>query len=252
MIIHLVDWLNRRAKWWACRMVQLTGQAPQPLHPKHLWEAPWHGWYLKSLDPSDMVLDVGCGSGTHANRALARGAVIAAMDLGPRPPRLSLKIHYAQGDAAKYIPWPDGFFTRVLALDVLEHVEGRTALLREIHRVLDPRGSLYLTVPNAGTRWRRRLRGAGLDSRQDPDHKIEYLTRLEVAEELYCGGFWLATTMAPIVYDSPWAGLLDLAGACCPHFYRAQARWKRRRAIADPGNSTGFAVIAHKLVLPAA
>ena len=48
------------------------------------------------------------------------------------------------------LPVPDGSFDAVLCTQVLEHVPDPGAVLAELHRVLAPGGSLWLTVPFVG------------------------------------------------------------------------------------------------------
>ena len=45
------------------------------------------------------------------------------------------------------MPFADGSFDRVIAAEVLEHIPGRSAALREIARVLRPGGLAAVTVP---------------------------------------------------------------------------------------------------------
>jgi len=111
--------------------------------------------------------------------------------------------------------------------------------------VLKPGGRLLVSGPNRESHWRERLRRAGLYSFQDPDHKVEY-TRDEFVAELRQGGFVLEAPLEPVVYDTPWAGLIDAIGGLSLGIYARLARWKRERALADPRESTGFRAVARR------
>ncbi len=124
------------------------------------------------------------------------------------------------------------------------------AVLREIARVLKDDGRLLVSGPNRDTRWRRRLRAAGLFAFSDPDHKIEY-TQAEFVEELCRGGFEPDGPLMPVVYDTPWAGVIDAVGGVSLRAYARLARWKREAALRHPEESTGFQVVARKAAAPA-
>jgi SAM-dependent methyltransferase len=148
-------------------------------------------------------------------------------------------------DVTGAFPFGDAAFDRVLFLDVIEHLHPRVEVLREIGRVLRPDGRLLVSAPNRETTWRRRLRGAGLFAYSDPDHKIEY-TEAELLDELRRGGFVPAGPVMPIVYDTPWAGAIDALGGLSLTLYARLGRWKQARAQREPGESTGFRVVARK------
>jgi len=73
------------------------------------------------------------------------------------------------GDVAGRMPWPDGAFDEIRAVDILEHIPYRRTgdALAEWARLLAPGGRLYVQVPDCGrimaewavdpTRWRERL-----------------------------------------------------------------------------------------------
>jgi hypothetical protein len=61
-------------------------------------------------------------------------------------------------------------------------------------------------------------------------------------------GFVVEGPLEPVVYDTPWAGLIDAVGGLSLGIYARLARWKRRRALAEPGESTGFRALARKPV----
>src|SRR5256714_15393767 len=142
------------------------------------------------------------------------------------------------GDLTQPFPFPPGTFDAVLFLAVIERLEPRVAVLREIRRVLKPRGRLLLSAPHRDTSWRRRLRAAGLFAFSDADHKVEY-TRDSLLAELAGGGFAPTEPVMPVVYDTPLAGLIDVVGglALAPH--ARLVRWKRAAAPRHPQASVG-------------
>jgi ubiquinone/menaquinone biosynthesis C-methylase UbiE len=106
------------------------------------------------LDPAGAraVLDVGCGRGDDLRRigAIApRGARLVGVDASEAAvaearrstaddPRFSFVAH----DVATGLPFGDGEFDRVLSVNLLECIPDRQALLREVHRVLAPDGTV--------------------------------------------------------------------------------------------------------------
>ena len=144
-----------------------------------------------------------------------------------------------KADAEADLPFAEGTFDKVLFLDVLEHLHRRQAALREVRRVLRDDGILFLSAPNRETSWKRRLRAAGLFCYSDPDHKIEYSAE-ELRGELEESGFRVKGELMPIVYDTPWAGLIDLVGGLSLSAYRWLTHWKQELARRHPQESTGW------------
>lgn len=115
-----------------------------------------------SLAAGDRLLDLGCGAGRHAFEALRRGARVTAFDYdeaelkdvaataramadaGELPP--PARSGCTRGDATR-LPFPDGAFDRIIAAEVLEHIDDDGAALRELTRVLRPGGTIAVTVP---------------------------------------------------------------------------------------------------------
>ena len=250
--VRAVDVVNRKGKSAGVRLVRYTGKSPHCIHPKHLVDTPWHDWYVEHLEPGDVVLDVGCANGAHTLAAAARCRRIYGLDYDPRQLAVARRTAAARGlanvhlfawDVTGRFPFPDASFDAALFLDVIEHLQPRIAVLREIRRVLRPDGTLLVSGPNRDTSSRRRLRAAGLFAYSDPDHKIEY-TREEFVAELAAGGFVPAGPVMPVVYDTPWAGLIDALGGVSLGLYARLARWKREAALRQPQESTGFQVVA--------
>lgn len=104
----------------------------------------------------DRVLDVGCGRGRHAFEAYRRGADVVAVDLGDEEVAETaswLRLLDGAGAAlvvrgdARTLPFPDATFDRVIAAEILEHVDDDAAILAELRRSLRTGGLLAVTVP---------------------------------------------------------------------------------------------------------
>lgn len=253
-LVAAVDLVNRKGKSVGVRLARYTGKSPHFIHPKHLVAIAGHAWYVEHLRPDDVVLDVGAANGAHTLTAAAHCRRVYGLDYdaghlavarSTARARAIGNAHFAAWDVTRPFPFPTGFFDAVLFLDVIEHLHPRAAVLREIGRVLRPDGRLLVSGPSRESSWRRRLRAAGLFAYADPDHKIEY-TREEFLAELAAGGFAPAGPLMPVVYDTPWAGLIDALGGVSLTLYARLARWKREAALRAPDESTGFQVVARK------
>ena len=124
------------------------------------------------------VLDVGCGAGQVA-KAVKRErpdlgvlgcdvsqAAIAAASASPEGVDFRLA-------KAERLPFGDGELDFVWIFDVLEHVDDPDVVLREVARVLKPKGGFHIVLPlegqpgtlyrlvGAGTRWTAKMRHGG-------------------------------------------------------------------------------------------
>lgn len=111
--------------------------------------------HVPDLDPTALkVLDVGCGDAGVAIAFAKAGA--EAHGIEPFEPSVArgrvraeehgVSVQLRPG-VGEHLPYGDGYFDLVLLDNVLEHVEDRQRTLDEIHRVLRPRGVLYLVTP---------------------------------------------------------------------------------------------------------
>jgi ubiquinone/menaquinone biosynthesis C-methylase UbiE len=97
------------------------------------------------------VIDVGCGANLIYDQALARmGKRVVGIDftwnflkLAPAESEVAL----VQGDAT-HLPFPDKAFDAVICSETIEHIPDDAAVVRELARVLRPRGWLFFTAPN--------------------------------------------------------------------------------------------------------
>lgn len=96
------------------------------------------------------VADIGCGTGRHALRLAAEGAVVTAVDFSEgmmekgRAKAGAAKITWVHHDLAQALPLAAGEFDRVLCALVLDHVRNLEAFFRELRRICRPDG--YIVV----------------------------------------------------------------------------------------------------------
>ena len=130
-----------------------------------LVDAVQSGWYLSesnelfkgfAISAVDSVLDVGCGAGGATLFSANRGAHVVFTDVvAEKIESLKARVvltpaRKAEGFVSDSIPLPvaDASMSRVISMEVLEHVEDPAAFLRELVRVGQP-GALYLlAVPD--------------------------------------------------------------------------------------------------------
>ncbi|MFT5782677.1 MAG: SAM-dependent methyltransferase [Pseudomonas sp.] len=130
-----------------------------------LVDAVQSGWYLGESNElfkgfavcaEDSVLDVGCGAGGATLFCANRGAQVTFTDVvAEKIESLQAKVaqtpaRKAEGFVSDSIPLPvaAGSMSRVISMEVLEHVDDPAAFLRELVRVGQP-GALYLlAVPD--------------------------------------------------------------------------------------------------------
>ncbi len=109
---------------------------------------------LMDLQPSDRVLDVGCGTGWLCRMIAPRvpngravgidvsdAMVRQAQAEGTRFPN----VQFLTGGADK-IPWQDNFFTKVISVESAYYWPDPAAGMREIYRVLGVGGSAWILI----------------------------------------------------------------------------------------------------------
>ena len=105
-------------------------------------------------DRRPRILDVGCGTGANllmlSKYGDAEGVDISEDALAFCRERGLQKVTHG---AAEELPYDDGTFDLVTALDVVEHIDDDLAGLREMRRVLRPGGHVLLFVPTFMFLW---------------------------------------------------------------------------------------------------
>jgi SAM-dependent methyltransferase len=117
------------------------------------------------LHRGERLLDLGCGGGRHAFGAFRLGARVVALDTEAEEVSKVRNTIEAMLDAkevppdeeagvvranALRLPFHDASFDRVIAAEVLEHIEQDQTAMSELARVLRPGGTMAVTVPRFG------------------------------------------------------------------------------------------------------
>lgn len=103
----------------------------------------------------DVVLDVGCGDGSKISFCARQGAHVIFVDVNPE--RVAQAAARMASSGARELtpivsnsdplPLADGSASRIIASEVLEHLDDPLRVVRELHRVGKPGALYFLTVP---------------------------------------------------------------------------------------------------------
>ena len=97
------------------------------------------------------TLEIGAGTGGHIAHEDLSSQSYYCVELRQHLADLIMarfpQVHAVVGDCQRNIPFEDGFFNRVLATHVLEHLTDLPGALDEIRRVLAPGGFLSVVLP---------------------------------------------------------------------------------------------------------
>lgn len=196
--------------------------------PDHRWKQPLrvfihkmgngylHSWATRALEQigkgrSLTLLDAGCGDGI-LKRYLSKRHAYVGVDFSIRPLLRGLRYRpatYFRADL-NHLPFSNDSFDAVLSFQALQYVARPRAVLAQIARILKPRGTLLLTIPNDES-IKYRLEGI-------PEFQSQRFNRKNVVGlleecfkdlQLESRGFWipfpLVSLHAPGVYSARWA-----------------------------------------------
>jgi SAM-dependent methyltransferase len=183
-----------------------------------------------AIGQDDVVLDVGCGLGGKTAFCARQGAHIIFVDIDEAAVAGTLRMLQDEGAASLTpivsdgdpLPLPDGVATRIIASEMLEHVDDPARIMEELVRVGRP-GSLYLiTVPDPASQELQRELAPPVYF-QKPNH-VRIIGReefgrmvtdagLEIvhrgADGFYSAMWWNFFWTAAVPLDNPRAPLLD-------------------------------------------
>ena len=137
----------------------------EQLYPSTISDTYLSGWFHADvgelfggfqINPEDAVLDIGCGEGTFVNFCAARGAEIFFADIDADKVATIEKM--LQGSPARAIhpivtdanpiPLADASLDKIIAMEVLEHVDDPAQFMAELFRVGKPGSQYLITVPD--------------------------------------------------------------------------------------------------------
>ena len=115
---------------------------------------PWVTSKIKEHHPhASTILDVGCGGGLLSNELAKQGFLVTGIDISPDSLCIAeafdetQSVKYQVADAFK-LPFEDESFDVITSMDFLEHVESPAQVIKEISRVLRPRGLFFFHTFN--------------------------------------------------------------------------------------------------------
>ena len=235
----------------AVRLTKYTGKSKTCVHPKHFLNPT--PWFMKFIEKSDTVLDLGCGYGQNSLKTAKKAKKVLGLD-SDRNLLEQAKISADQNKISNVsfnyvnlesrIPIENKLFNKIIILDVLEHIKNRDQLAREIKRILKNDGLAIISVPNAQTSWKKFQRSAGVCSFSDPDHKIEFSER---SIKKFLNNHKLKVIhFGYDTYDTPLRGLFDIIGAVSLGFYRMTIKWRNNMVQKSPKETSGFQIVVSK------
>ena len=154
------------------------------IHPKHRLMK-YYDFFINNINPEDNVLDIGCGNGYNTYKIAEKARSIVGIDINDNNIKLARSdfqrdnIKYIIGDATRYSF--DGKFDVVILSNVLEHIENRIQLLKEIKSL---GGKILIRVPVLDRSWIVLYKKEfDVEYRLDSTHFIEY-TLMNFLDEL--------------------------------------------------------------------
>ena len=97
--------------------------------------------------PRGTVLDVPAGEGALAKRLVDLGHEVSCCDLYPQIFKLD-GVEVKQGNLDERLPYDNASFDTIVCVEGLEHIENPASAIREFARLLEPHGTLIVSVPN--------------------------------------------------------------------------------------------------------
>lgn len=235
----------------AVRLTKYTGKSKEFVHPKHfITQTPW---FIKNIEKSDKVLDLGSGNGQNAIKAAKFAERVVGIEydsdlieIARNTAKLkkNQRIKFIKGNLEKKLPFKNNSFNKIMFLDVLEHLKKRNQILEEARRVLKSGGEMMVGVPSRHTSWKKMQRSAGICSFSDPDHQIEFSE--SSIKKLLTNHKFKITEFGYGKYDTPLRGFYDVIGGISTYFYKRITQWREEKSKQFPQEASGFEIVVKK------
>ncbi len=121
-----------------------------------VWQEYWVKRFGFTIYKNLLVLDVGCGGGKNSLRVASVGCEVVALDISIRnlnsikelflKERVYIKTHLIRADVSSP-PFMRACFDRIIATEVLEHIEGDEKAVEELSKVMKSNAEILISVP---------------------------------------------------------------------------------------------------------
>jgi SAM-dependent methyltransferase len=167
--------------------------------------------FLSNIKPGALILDLGCGAGRDMAWFEGRGVTVVGSDLSAgmlAQARLQAHGGLVQADM-RHLPFQTGCFQGVWCCATLLHLPKADSpcALAEMHRILAPEGTLFLSVQEGmGEGWERTMRYGKPIERFFARYRAEEMTTL-----LVDGGFAIRDHTADSAGSRHWLSFMATA-----------------------------------------
>jgi 2-polyprenyl-3-methyl-5-hydroxy-6-metoxy-1,4-benzoquinol methylase len=178
-------WLHNQA------YTQISGNAVRlhnGKHPKHEI-IDYSQYFLDNIDPTDTVIDIGCGNGMNAARIASKAKSVTGIDISRNSIEYAKEhsygdnLEFIHGDATTYA-FVEKYDKAILS-NVLEHIDDRVTFLQKVSKLAD---EILIRVPLITRDWLAVYKQQqGYEYRLDTTHFIEY-TEGSLRKELETAG----------------------------------------------------------------
>jgi len=195
LLLDLILKINSKTYFWASTLAISLSNTKE--HPKH-GILKYKEWFLDHCQSDDVVLDVGCNTGSMLKLMGSKikygygiDIVKSHIDIAKINCR-SINIEFINGDATAFDYGTLQPITMITLSNVLEHIENRVEFLSQIIKKVrwqnkcNPK--ILIRVPTIERDWISVFKKErGLDYRLDETHYIEY-TQDDLVQELKVAG----------------------------------------------------------------
>ena len=146
------------------------------------------------LDPKEFesILDVACGEGVLSLKVAEKGCEVSGIDVSENAIENAKRLAEREGISCEFkvgsaedLPYPDEHFDKIICSSSLEHFKDDVKALKEMHRVLKPRGKVVLTADSFTYPISDELK----EKHRKIAYVVNYYTRETLKEQFETAGF---------------------------------------------------------------